>query len=209
MKIVLFSVLVLSMIFFAFAPVDSATINFANNRLTENGIQWCEEELARYELWGEKVWIEQHNYSIEARICAHLYSDPLWEYQGNNRVEKLIERSEYYAELEIAESKTEAETGQIDPSPAESSKVPGWVRNNADWWSQGLITDGDFLSGIQFLIDEKIMIISASSKTEQATLPFVPNWIKDTAGWWATGKVTDNDFINGMKWLIENGIIKV
>ena len=193
--------------FLAFNPVDGATINFAEGKLTKNGVQWCEEEFARYELWGEEKWIEQNHYSIEARICAHLYSDPLWEYQGSDRVEKLIEKSGYYAELEIAESKTEAETGQIDPTPAE--KVTQWVRNNADWWSQGMITDGDFLSGIQFLIDEKIMVISATSKTEQATLPFVPNWIKDTAGWWATGKVTDNDFINGMKWLIENGIIRV
>ncbi len=205
MKIIL-ALLVLG--FLAFSPVDGATINFAEGKLTENGVQWCEEELARYELWGEEKWIKENNHSIEARICAHLYSDPLWEYQGNDRVEKLIEKSQYYAELEIAESKTEAETGQIDPSPAKSI-VPDWVRNNADWWSQGLITDGDFLSGIQFLIDEKILIISATSKTEQATLPFVPNWIKDTAGWWATGKVTDNDFINGMKWLIENGVIRV
>jgi hypothetical protein len=207
MKLVL-SALGFSLMFLAFIPVDGATNNFAEGKLTENGIQWCEEELARYELWGEEKWIVEHNYSIEARICAHLYIDPLWEYQGNDRVEKLIERSGFYAELEIAESQKEAKTGVIDPTPAES-KVPDWVRNNADWWSQGMITDGDFLSGIQFLIDEKIMVISATSKTEQATLPFVPNWIKDTAGWWATGKVTDNDFINGMKWLIENGIIRV
>jgi hypothetical protein len=205
MKLVL-SVLGLSL-FFALIPVDGATINFAEGKLTENGVQWCEEELARYELWGEEKWIAENNYSLEARICAHLYNDPLWEYQGNDRVEKLIEKSEYYAELEISESKNEAESGQIDTAPAE--KVPQWVRNNADWWSQGMITDGDFLSGIQFLIDEKIMVISATSKTDEATLPFVPNWIKDTAGWWATGKVTDNDFINGMKWLIENGIIRV
>ena len=117
------SVLGSSIMFLAFTPADGATINFANNRLTENGIQWCHEELPRYELWGEKVWIEQHNYSIEARICAHLFSDPLWEYQGNDRVQKLIEKSQYYAELEIAESQNEAKTGQIDPTPAEIAAI--------------------------------------------------------------------------------------
>ncbi|MGI0056903.1 MAG: thermonuclease family protein [Nitrosarchaeum sp.] len=89
------------------------------------------------------------------------------------------------------------------------TKIPDWIRNNALWWSDGQISDGEFISGIQFLINEKIIQISAQSKSIEPTIPFVPNWIKDTAGWWGTNKVTDNDFINGIKWLIENGILIV
>lgn len=89
------------------------------------------------------------------------------------------------------------------------TKIPDWIRENAEWWSQGLIQDDDFVSGLQYLIDENILSVPATTKTNGSTLPFVPNWIKDTAGWWASGKVTDSDFINGLKWLIENGIIHV
>ena len=30
--------------------------------------------------------------------------------------------------------------------------IPDWVRNNADWWAQGLISDDDFAGGLQYLI---------------------------------------------------------
>jgi hypothetical protein len=40
------------------------------------------------------------------------------------------------------------------------SEIPGWIRNNADWWSQGLISDNDFVQGIQWLIQNGIMRIS-------------------------------------------------
>src|SRR4030066_739418 len=76
--------------------------------------------------------------------------------------------------------------------------IPDWIRTTALWWSDGEIDDSNFLSGIQYLIDKKIMKIPATTKTIKPSLPFVPNWIKDTAGWWATGKVGDIDFVNGM-----------
>ncbi|NIP62158.1 MAG: hypothetical protein GWN01_15950 [Nitrosopumilaceae archaeon] len=91
--------------------------------------------------------------------------------------------------------------------PTEEAVIPEWVRNNALWWSDGMIQDKDFLLGIQYLIEEGIMVVPADAT--EGTASFVPNWIKDTAGWWATGKITDQDFVNGIKWLIEHGIISV
>ena len=37
------------------------------------------------------------------------------------------------------------------------AKIPDWIKNNAGWWSQGLIGDSDFVSGIQYLITNGIM----------------------------------------------------
>lgn len=92
---------------------------------------------------------------------------------------------------------------------AQEATIPTWIRTTALWWSDGEIDDNSFLSGIQYLIDKKIIKISATTKTIKPSLPFVPNWVKDTAGWWATGKVGDIDFVNGMTWLIENGLIQI
>jgi len=39
----------------------------------------------------------------------------------------------------------------------ESYEIPAWIKNNACWWSQGAITDGDFVNGLQFLIKEGII----------------------------------------------------
>lgn len=86
--------------------------------------------------------------------------------------------------------------------------IPDWVRNNADWWSQGLIEDSDFVLGIQFLIKERIMIIP---ETECGSDEYnkIPEWIKSNAMWWASGQIGDSDFVSGIQWLITNGIMQV
>ncbi len=88
-------------------------------------------------------------------------------------------------------------------------EIPDWVRSNAEWWAQGLIEDQDFVSGIQYLIEQKIMSVPSTELSNEPALPFLPNWIKDTAQWWADGKVTDDDFVNGIQYLISHGIIRV
>jgi len=35
--------------------------------------------------------------------------------------------------------------------------VPEWVKNNAMWWSQGQISDTDFVKGIQYLLEQQII----------------------------------------------------
>jgi len=36
-------------------------------------------------------------------------------------------------------------------------EIPSWIKNNADWWSQGLISDDDFVKGIQYLVENGII----------------------------------------------------
>ena len=40
-----------------------------------------------------------------------------------------------------------------------TQKIPSWIKNNAGWWSDGLISDSDFVSGIQWLVSNGIMRI--------------------------------------------------
>lgn len=42
---------------------------------------------------------------------------------------------------------------------ADSPTVPTWIKNNAGWWSQELITDDDFVKGIQYLVEQGIIIV--------------------------------------------------
>ncbi len=43
--------------------------------------------------------------------------------------------------------------------PSSEISIPDWVRNNAGWWSEGLISDEDFANGIQFLIQQGIISV--------------------------------------------------
>lgn len=42
---------------------------------------------------------------------------------------------------------------------AENNQIPEWIKSTAGWWSGGLISDNDFLSGIKYLIENNILII--------------------------------------------------
>ena len=41
----------------------------------------------------------------------------------------------------------------------ESQQVPAWIKNNAGWWADGQIDDNSFVSGIQYLIKNGIIIV--------------------------------------------------
>ncbi len=38
-------------------------------------------------------------------------------------------------------------------------EIPEWIRNNATWWGQGLISDQEYLDAIRFLINQGILIL--------------------------------------------------
>jgi len=98
------------------------------------------------------------------------------------------------------------------PETSSDSKtsIPEWIRNNAKWWSEGLIGDSDFTSGIQYMIKEKIIDIPDLPETASSTAEEkIPDWIKNNAGWWANGQIDEDTFVNALKYLVEKGIIRV
>ncbi|MBL7015670.1 MAG: peptidase, partial [Nitrosopumilus sp.] len=49
------------------------------------------------------------------------------------------------------------------------AEVPGWVKNNAGWWADGIITDVEFVNGIQHLIKSGLILVSVNSEPIQVT----------------------------------------
>jgi len=45
-------------------------------------------------------------------------------------------------------------------------KIPDWIQNNAKWWADGLISDQEFKSGIEYMVKEKIIDISGDDKID-------------------------------------------
>jgi len=87
--------------------------------------------------------------------------------------------------------------------------VPSWIKNNAEWWSTGQITDSDFLDGIEFMIENNIIVIPYLPEPDSNSNHDVPNWIRNNANWWAKDKISEDEFVNGIKFLIQNGIIVI
>jgi hypothetical protein len=86
-----------------------------------------------------------------------------------------------------------------------SATTPSWIKNNAGWWCQKLISDDDFLKGIEYLIKEGIIPID--EKTQSSDQKAVPQWVRNNACWWANDSISDNEFINGIAYLVKNGMI--
>lgn len=42
---------------------------------------------------------------------------------------------------------------------AESSSIPEWIKNNAKWWSEGTISEGEYLESLEYLISKGIINI--------------------------------------------------
>jgi len=182
------------------------SVNSTEFSLSENDIEWCEEVHPQYETLGLDWFLENYHYSIEARVCASLYVDPIWDYIGEDRIEKLLDRSQHYVDLEIQESKAEAISGINDPTPA---KISSWIKDVTKFWIDNLIDDGGFFQVIEWLVQNGIIEIPYAEPPEGESAITIPSWIKTSAGFWVDNKITDDEFAIGLEWLINNGIIRV
>ena len=102
------------------------------------------------------------------------------------------------------------------PQSFAQDAMPSWIKNNAGWWADDMITENEFLKGIEYLIKNDIIVISSITGSEKPEISIdfsytklVPDWIKNNAGWWAGGQIDDNSFVSGIQWIISNNIIQI
>jgi len=137
-----------------------------------------------------------------------------------------------YDAIEIIDPQTIVET--IDPEPVEDiiepvtevQKVPDWIKNNAEWWSQGEVDDTTFKNAIGFLIQEKIIDMPTGPNVSVSTADLtvdekraleeeaqrvtpIPDWIKNNAEWWYLGDISEDEFLKSVEYLVKNGIIEI
>jgi hypothetical protein len=86
--------------------------------------------------------------------------------------------------------------------------IPPLIKSNAKWWSDNIISNDEFSSGIEFLIKDGIILVP-ETKPGESSSKNIPSWIKYNAGWWAVGLISDEDFVKGIQYLIKQNIIKV
>jgi len=102
----------------------------------------------------------------------------------------------------------------VPNSSAQDAQIPSWVKNVAGWWASGIINENEFLTGIEYLINNNIILINFVPcndmiQSQYGDTKSVPDWIKNNASWWSDNLIDDIDFINGLQYLIEYKIIKI
>jgi len=102
----------------------------------------------------------------------------------------------------------------VPNSSAQDAQIPGWVKNVAGWWGSGIVSENEFVSGIEYLINNNIILLdfvpcNDKIQSQYGDTKSVPDWIKNNANWWSENLIGDTDFINGLQYLIEYKIIKI
>ena len=121
-------------------------------------------------------------------------------------IEKLIQiygRDGFYSEQQIDELHEKLIPGSV------RIVLPDWIRNNAKWWSDGIISDKDFASGIEYMIKNEIIDVGVTGTNNFTVEQKIPDWVKSNAKWWSEGLIPDDEFVKGLQFLVKNGIIQV
>ena len=59
---------------------------------------------------------------------------------------------------------------------ANAETIPEWVKNNALWYGQGIVSEEEFLNAIKFLIENDIIIIQSTNENiSEDAIVLIPN----------------------------------
>ena len=91
-------------------------------------------------------------------------------------------------------------SGQMD------KQLPNWIKTVAGWWANNEVSETEFLSGIEYLINNNIISLTSipCSTFGTASTQSVPTWIKNSAGWWSEDLIEEADFVNGIEYTKTN-----
>jgi len=102
----------------------------------------------------------------------------------------------------------------VPNSSAQDTQISSWIKNVAGWWAIGDISENEFVTGIEYLINNNIILLdfvpcNYKIQSQYGDTKSVPDWVKNNASWWSDNLIDDTDFINGLQYLIEHKIIKI
>ena len=109
----------------------------------------------------------------------------------------------YKVVLEIFGSKAETDI-VINPSSQKQSDmssanhIPIWFKSAAKNWSQGKISDDEFMQAVQYLTKQGILKVPYYNSPATSTQSLL-SWIKTSASAWSDGKISDAEFENALK----------
>ncbi len=83
--------------------------------------------------------------------------------------------------------------------------IPNWFKKNVEYWSTDRIDDPTFFSGLKYLIEKNILVLSDFSGKENQTYSL--ELFEKNAESWKNHEITDNEFSEGIEFLIGNNLI--
>ena len=73
----------------------------------------------------------------------------------------------------------------LSANVANAESIPEWVKNNALWYGQGIVSESEFINAIKFLIDNGVIVIEGAEEIAPIVLDatvLIPNGNFDVSG---------------------------
>lgn len=86
--------------------------------------------------------------------------------------------------------------------------IPVWIKDLGAWWVEGLISDSEFTKGIEYLIENNVIVIPQGIAIQNSE-SVVPDWVRDNTEWWIQGQISDKKYAAALEYLIKIGIIVI
>ena len=100
---------------------------------------------------------------------AEKYFNKSLKIDPNNEISKnylySIEKLKKKYSLDIFENPTKKPDFLVK---LEENTIPYWIKNTAGWWSNNYITDDEFISGLEYLIENNIIKVTMQTNSEQS-----------------------------------------
>ena len=107
----------------------------------------------------------------EYKVYFHLFNESKTVTQKINKVPDWIKNNaKWWADGQVDDSTFSQGIGfliknkvisissvQPQASSVSEEKIPDWIKNNAKWWADGMISEDDFLKGITYMVEKGII----------------------------------------------------
>ncbi|MDX1596583.1 MAG: plastocyanin [Nitrosopumilaceae archaeon] len=85
-------------------------------------------------------------------------------------------------------------------------QIPEWFKIPTTFWNNGMISDAEYFTSVEKMIQKGYISIPQTKMHKQADL--IPVWIHENSKKWTSNSISDDEFSIGLQWLIQNGFIK-
>jgi hypothetical protein len=90
-----------------------------------------------------------------------------------------------------------------------SISIPNWIQTDVERWAHGDASNYEFVAALDFMLENKILVIQNSPYSESDSIDDIPNWVQNNALWWSNGLITQHEFLTSLKYLFEEKIIEI
>jgi hypothetical protein len=190
-------------VFIYYEPLKSpqVSVHDPNGKLSEVNFEILQKDATKFVL--------KYDLTFAQTMARSDFVLEGWNIQKWSTMTKIPNAIEVISSGIVKEEQSEPVVETFVEDITNDQVIPVWVKTNAKWWSDDEIDSKNFISGIEYLVNEGIIAVSLSDTTKDASISEIQPWIKNAAGWWANDMISNDEFLAAIEWLISNDIIQI